>query len=165
MWWLIAAFLAFVILFTLMAYFVGRWLSAYIQRHIGERLDALDQIVNEGRVPETWLRRYRRRAARLKAADASTNQIARLEKVARKQCLANIKELQRYIEGTGVADSPQTRQFLLKELQEQAERWRDDQVWHELVDLTQPEPALHDETGTDTGEDPAEQVTNTEARE
>ncbi len=139
MGWLLLAFVALIAVFTLLAYFVGRLISGYLQHHIEERLDALDQIVNEGRVPDSWLKPFRRRAARLRKAGASERRIRRLERAARKQCLIRIEELQRYAGGSGVADTEDTRHLIVTSLQEEAERWRDDEAWHELVDFTQPE--------------------------
>jgi hypothetical protein len=65
MGWMLLAFLAMVGVFTLVAYYVGRWISSYVQGHIQDRLDAIDQLVNDEQVPEAWLKPYRRRAARL----------------------------------------------------------------------------------------------------
>lgn len=137
---LIVAFLVFVALLTLIMYLVGRWMSAYVQRSISARLDALDQIVNDERVPEEWLKPYRARAAKLVRAGARPQQLAALNQTARKRCLTNIAELIRYVEQVGLSDTPDTKQFMLVNLREQEARWKDDAVWADLVDLTQPPP-------------------------
>lgn len=144
-WWILA-FLAMVAVFTLITYGVGRLISAYIQRHIQGRLDALDQIVNEERVPDAWLAPYRSRASRLRRSGAGENRIRNLEKAARKKCLRQIEELRQYAIGSGVADTDETKRLIEMSLKEQARRWRDDVTWHELVALTQPEPTAVDDT-------------------
>jgi hypothetical protein len=152
MGWLMLAFLVVVAIFTLVAYVVGTWISDYVQRHIQGRLDAIDQLVNDEQVPTDWLRPYRRRADRLRKAGANERRIRRLEQAARKQCLIRIGELQRYVVGSGVADSGDTRHVIVTSLQDQAQRWQDDTTWHELVDFTQPERVVarsHDSTGED----------------
>ena len=138
MGWMLLAFLAMVGVFTLVAYYVGRWISNYVQGHIQDRLDAIDQLVNDEQVPEGWLKPYRRRAARLLKAGADERRIRKLELRARKQCLSRIEELQRYVAGSGVADSGDTRNVIVTSLQDQAQRWQDDEAWHRLVDFTQP---------------------------
>jgi hypothetical protein len=138
MGWMLLAFLAMVGVFTLVAYYVGRWISSYVQGHIQDRLDAIDQLVNDEQVPEAWLKPYRRRAARLLRAGAGERRIRKLELRARKECLKRMEELQRYVIGSGVADSGDTRHVIVTSLQEQAQRWQDDEAWHRLVDFTQP---------------------------
>jgi hypothetical protein len=142
MGWLFLGFIVMIAAFTLMTYVVGRWISTYVQRHIQNRLDALHQIVNEERVPSAWLKPYRKRAARLLEAGADESRIRKLELAARKQCRSRIEELKRYAVGSGVADSGDTRNVIATSLDEQAERWRDDEEWHKLVDLTKPEPVV-----------------------
>lgn len=137
---LLIGFVAFVAVFTLLAYLASRWMSSYVQRNIEGRLRALDRIVNEEQVPEEWLSSFRKRVSRLKQAGATPRQLAVLSGLARKRCLANIAELIRYVESTGLADTPETKQLMLSSLREQEERWRDDRAWTKLVDLTQPPP-------------------------
>ena len=143
---IVVSFLLFVLVFTLVTYAAGQWISRYVQRHIAGRLEAIDQIVNEETVPEAWLRPYRGRAAKLKAAGATDRQIAALSGIARKRCVANIQDLIRYTGGYGLSDNASTKQYMLEELQRQALRWQDETEWHALVDLTapaSPKPDLH----------------------
>ncbi len=136
MWLVLVAFMVFVAIFTLFVFFVNRWLSSYVQHHIAGRLDAIDQIVNEERVPEAWLHSHRRRARRLRAAGATEQQLARLSRLARKQCLANIRELIRYVGDVKFTDNEETRRLMLQELRNQENRWQDDAVWSGLVDFS-----------------------------
>lgn len=140
MWGLLLPFFAFVVIFTLIMYFVTRWASAYVQRQLSGRLDAIDWIVNQERVPESWLAPYRKRASRLVASGANPSQIRALSRIARKRCLANIHEMIRFVEGQNIADTEATRQLMLRSLREQAESWKDETTWHELVDLTVDPP-------------------------
>ncbi len=149
---IIVSFLLFVLVFTLVTYAAGQWISRYVQQHIAGRLEAIDQIVNEEAVPEAWLRPYRARAAKLKAAGATDRQIAALSGIARKRCVANIQDLIRYTGGYGLSDNASTKQYMLEELQRQALRWQDETEWHALVDLASPaspKPDLH-ASDTDT---------------
>ncbi len=139
MWPVLLAFLAFVVIFTLVTYLMSRWISKYVQGSISGRLDAIDAIVNEERVPSAWLQRLRKRARRLDRSGGAEKRIARLESRAQKQALTRIQELIRYVENVGLTDSEHTKRLLLKELREQERRWQDDETWDELVDLTAPE--------------------------
>ena len=145
-------FLLFVLVFTLLTYAAGQWISSYVQRHITGRLEAIDQIVNEEAVPEAWLRPYRARAAKLKAAGATDRQIAALSGIARKRCIANIQDLIRYAGGYGLSDNASTKQYMLEELQRQALRWQDETEWHALVDLASPARPRSDQQSSETDE-------------
>lgn len=136
MWWLILAFIAFVLLFTLVMYFLTRWSTGFVERQITERLEAIDQIVNEEQVPNVWLATYRQQARKLEEGGATQAQIHALSGVARKRCLANIHELIRFVESRKLTDTEATQQLMLRSLREQALRWEDEAIWHELVDLT-----------------------------
>lgn len=140
MWGLILVFIVLVVIFTVIMYFVTRWASGFVQRQISDRLDAIDAIVNDERVPEAWLASYRERAAKLVEAGASEVQIRALSNIARKRCLANIREMIRFVEARSLADTEATKQLMLRTLREQAERWEDESTWHEIVDLTAPPP-------------------------
>lgn len=145
MWIWIVGFLVAVAAFTLMTYVTWRWIGKFIQRTITERLQAIEQIVNHRQVPVAWLRPYRKRAARLVAAGATDHQITQLSRIARKRCLANVKDLMHYVHDAGITDTPDTKRMVLTVLKEQSERWRDDAIWDELVDLRAPEPPpVHD---------------------
>ncbi|MBN1246172.1 MAG: hypothetical protein JXC32_00870, partial [Anaerolineae bacterium] len=130
----------FVVLFTLIMYFSTRWASRFVQGQISERLDAIDQIVNDEQVPETWLAPYRKRAAKLQEAGATPAQIRALSGIARKRALANIKEMIRFVEQRSLADTETTKQLMLRSFREQQARWEDEGTWHTLVDLTEASP-------------------------
>lgn len=146
MWGLILAFLAFVVVFTLLMYGVTRWASKFVHQQISERLDAIEQIVNQERVPETWLARYRKRAVRLAEAGASEEQIRKLSEIARKRSLANLQELIRFVDARNLADTEATKQLMLRSLREQEARWEDQETWHDLVDLAEPPSTSEPET-------------------
>lgn len=150
----IIAFVAFVAIMTLFAYVASRWMSDVVQRHISGRLDALDEIVNEEKVPESWLHSFRRRAARMRKLGASQAKVDRLKEKTRKRSLGRIQELQRYVEGSGVADTAETKEFILEALQVQEERWRDDAAWDELVASHMRPPEC--DTSAPTSPPPAE---------
>lgn len=138
MWPVIIGFLVLVVAFTLMAYLFGKWASSYVQHDITSRLEAINAIVNDGRVPEAWLEKFRSRATKLVEVGASEEQIAQLGRIARKKCLANIQDLIKYIEKMGIADSEDTKKLMLRELRAQEQRWQDAATWDGLVDLTAP---------------------------
>jgi hypothetical protein len=138
-------FIAFVVVFTLVAYLSTRWAGTYVERHIKGRLDAIDSIANDRLIPEPWLAPYRLRAARMASSGASESQLSRLSNVARKRCVANIQELIRFVEARGLSDSESTKRFMLTALREEETRWEDEAVWAELVDLTAPSPQRPDD--------------------
>lgn len=142
MGWFFLVFIILIAAFTLVAYGAGRAASIYVQRHIAGRLDQLNRIVNEKQVPEPWLKPYRRRAARLLASGAAGDRILKLEASARQRCLVELEHLRSYVTETGVAGSGETKQMIVEVLDEQAKLWRDDVAWHQLVDLSQPEPPV-----------------------
>ena len=138
-------FMAFIVVFTLVAYLSTRWAGTYVERHIKGRLDAIDSIANDREIPEPWLAPYRLRAARLASSGASESQLSTLSNVARKRCVANIQELIRFVEARGFSDSESTKRFMLTALREEETRWEDEAVWAELVDLTAPSPQRPDD--------------------
>lgn len=138
-------FIAFVVVFTLVAYISTRWAGTYVERHLESRLDAIDSIANDREVPEPWLAPYRLRAARLASSGASERQLSTLSSAARKRCVANIQELIRFVEARGLSDSESTKRFMLTALREEATRWEDEAVWAELVDLTASAPERPDD--------------------
>ena len=142
---MLAVFMAFVVVFTLVAYLSTRWAGTYVERHIKGRLDAIDSIANDREVPEPWLAPYRLRAARLASSGASDRRLSTLSSVARKRCVANIQELIRFVEARGLSDSESTKRFMLTALREEVTRWEDEAVWAELVDLTAPAPERPDD--------------------
>jgi hypothetical protein len=139
MWLLIVAFLVFIVLVTLSVFLVNKVLSVYVERHIGGRLDAIDEIVNEEQVPQAWLRPYRARADKLRASGAIDARIAKLSDAARKRCLVNIQELIRYVEDVNIADNEATKRYMLSELRKQEAAWQDEAEWQQRVgDLSGP---------------------------
>lgn len=134
MWPVIVAFLVFVVVLTLLLYVANRWVSGYLQRHIGGRLEAIDQIVNQEQVPDAWLRPYCSRAEKLRASGAGHEKVAKLTHLARKRCLMNIQELIRYVEDVGLTDDEATKRYMLEELRKQEASWQDDATWRELVE-------------------------------
>jgi hypothetical protein len=133
MWPVLLMFLVFVVLITLTVFLVNKWLSAYLERHIRGRLDAIDQIVNDEQVPEAWIGPYRERAAKLRASGGTDEQIADVALRARKRCLLNIQELIRYVQDVGLSDSEATKRYMLEELRRQEAAWQDDATWYEVV--------------------------------
>ncbi|MGC9349871.1 MAG: hypothetical protein ACP5JG_17160 [Anaerolineae bacterium] len=144
---LILAFLALIVLFTLAAYLVGRWFSRYVEDMIRSRVRAIHQIVNKEQVPESWIRRYRLRIAKLRSSSADESRIARVKRRAQKRALTNVEQLVRYVEKTGITDTPETKRLVVAELKEQAKRWRDDEVWDALM---QKEPIDEEEGEVET---------------
>jgi hypothetical protein len=131
---LILAFSALILFITLMTYLVGRWVSRYVQQIITARIRAIDQIVNQERIPESWIRRQRRRVRRLQTSGADEGRINRLKLRARERAQERLDDLMKYVRETGIADTPETKRMVLQELEQTAKRWRDDEIWIELMD-------------------------------
>ena len=128
-YWTIAAGIALVIAAGIL---IARWLSQYARRAYRSRLWEIDLIVNQDRVPEDWIRSYLQQIARLQTMPGTDAQIARLTEIARKRCMANVRELIRYAERMTVTRSETARERLLTALREQAAEWRTE-AWEDQI--------------------------------
>jgi len=127
--WTVAAGVALVIAAGIL---IVRWLSQYARRAHRVRLREIDQIVNQDRVPEGWIRPYLQQIARLQAMAGTDAQIARLTEIARKRCLANIRELIRHAERMSVTRSEAGKERLQASLREHAAQWRAE-AWEDQI--------------------------------
>ncbi len=115
--------------------FLGKWASGVIQRHIQERMEALDAIVNSGRVPDNWLKPYRKRAVGLLAQGHDQARLERLGRKAQKHCLRQVDGLIKDLKDGSFTQDPKTREFLLRELQRRRRLWERAEWSSLLVEL------------------------------
>jgi len=120
---LILGFFGMIVVFVGITYLANHLLSVYIGRMIGGRLDDIDQLVNEEKVPGLWLQPFRQKfiAARRSGADAEA--LARIGEHARQQCLRKLDDLLKYSEYVRLADTPETKELVLDSLRVQRTRW------------------------------------------
>ncbi|GIV78138.1 hypothetical protein FKZ61_003290 [Litorilinea aerophila] len=119
--------------------FLGKWASGVIQRHIEERVAALDAIVNSGRVPDSWLKSYREKAAKLLARGQDQARLERLGRQAQKYCLRQVDGLIKDLKDGSFTQDPKTREFLLRELQRRRRLWERAEWSSLLVELARQE--------------------------
>ena len=83
---------------------------------------AADEIVNQKRVPEIWLRPFRQRIDEIRHSGRSDD-IEHVSRRAYKHCLRQLDSLIRFFQDGDFFDSPETRAMVLESLREQREKW------------------------------------------
>lgn len=112
----------------------ARWAMHWSARLVESRFRAAESIANEERVPQEWLRSFRRRLDRIERAGGSEARVARSVERARRRCLRRVDDLMRFFEGSPYVDTPSVRHQLLRALQSQRERWEGEE-WLALSGL------------------------------
>jgi len=98
---------------------------------IQDRLHALQEIV-EGRVPDVWLKPFRRRTAALRRKGASEAQFTRLAKRIQKRCLRHLEEMTQYTSKINFTDSELTQKEIVGLLQTYRQTWTT-KDWREWI--------------------------------
>lgn len=129
--WMIAGGIALILGAAVL---MARWLLRYARRAYQARLREIDRIVNQEQVPQDWLRPYLSQIVRLQDGKGTDVQIPQLTEIARKRCLANIRELIRYVERANVTRSEAANAHLLDSLREQEARWQSEAWEAQLMD-------------------------------
>lgn len=128
--WIVVAIAGFMTIFGLSM----RWAVRSVTNYAENRQRATQCIVEEGRVPDDWVRPF---LQRIEAAQRKGCSPAELEGVGRKaqaRFLHQLDNLMRgYIHG-GSFDSEQTRRILLESLRERRQEWARAQ-WRALLGL------------------------------
>lgn len=130
----ILAIVAIVMVFGLLLYFTTRWSLSYVQRVMGERVKAVDQIVNEGRVPDAWLSWYKKKLRALKDKSNRDTLLPRYQSLTKKHCIANLDELIRFTEQAKYEDADDGKAHLLDALRSQRERWDNPAFWQTVFE-------------------------------
>jgi hypothetical protein len=109
-----------------------RWTNGLATRDLSRNLHAGESIVNNDRIPESWLLPYRSQIARLRAAGKSDEEIERVGRAAHKHCLSAFDQLIAFFTKANVTNSADTRQAILTTLRERRDRWAA-ASWQELL--------------------------------
>jgi hypothetical protein len=141
---IIITVIGFFAIFALMTYGATIITSKYVTRMIEERLEALEQLVNEQRAPEDWLRPSRQKLDAARRAGES--RLARLGEQTHKRCIRKLEEMIRYTTEVNFADSEATRKTVASALKAQHELWesRDWRAWIDILDVPEAPPETTD---------------------
>jgi len=142
------ALIAFVAVLTGGMYGFSVLASKLLTHAIQDRLHALQDIV-EGRIPDVWLKPFRRRAEVLRRNAASEAQFIRLAKRIQKRCLHHLDEMTRYTTSVNFTDSELTQKEIVALLQRYQKIWatKDWRAWIAAVEaLDTLRPAEEDQT-------------------
>ena len=141
---IIITVIGFFAIFALMTYGATIITSKYVTRMIEERLEALEQLVNEQRVPDDWLRPSRQK---LEATQrAGEVKLKRLGEQTHRRCMRKLEEMIRYTTEVNFADSEATRKTVASALKAQHELWesRDWRAWIDILDVPEAPPETTD---------------------
>jgi hypothetical protein len=94
----------------------GRWLT---RRAVEQRHRALEQIIEEGKVPARWKEPF---APKL-VATLDPEERARIQAQAKQRYLEKLDDLIHYVQGTELVANEATREYMLTELKRVRERW------------------------------------------
>ena len=121
---LFLAGLAFLAAFVLICLSAMRVFQGALKTRIEERFRAADAIVNDHRVPATWLK-----ASRARRGAGPEDEVK-----AQALCLGKLDELTRYFRTSPFVDGEESREVLLQELQAAREAWEKGtwaEMWHD----------------------------------
>lgn len=117
-------------LFGAIVFVAGVSLNKSIQKRVGDRHQVLEEIVETGRVPKSWREPYDREIARISSGLEQSRKLERLRSKARRDYLGRLDRLRRYIEGSTLVDSEETRRLVLDRLAEVRADWsRTESAW------------------------------------
>lgn len=113
---------------------ITRWAAFSITRQVESKLRAADHIVNEGHVPEQWIRLHRERLDPIRHEGEGADVMERLGHRAQEHCLRQLDGLIRFFRRESFFDSPETRDTMLHLLRETRDQWAAE-GWQALVRL------------------------------
>lgn len=140
-------FIGFSVLLALTMYWGNRITEKYVVRILDTRFTSLEQIVNDHRVPDVWLRPFRKKLGAARSAGAGDANLTRLGLRAQQRCLRKIEGLLDYATSVNFTDTRETKDIIVKELKAQREQWEtmDWQAWVTVLDAPEAPPAPKDE--------------------
>ena len=110
-----------------------RWALFRATRQIEHRFRAAEAIVNEGQVPEMWVRSFRQRIDKIRQSGGTDDDIERVGRQAHQHCLRQLDSLIRFLQDKDFFDSPETRSIVLKSLHQQRDKWATE-GWQALIE-------------------------------
>lgn len=100
-----------------------RWVMSRATRRFECRLRAVEEIVNEERVPEMWIRSSCQRIHEIRRSDGTDDEIERVGRRAHTHCLHQLDSLMCFLQDGNFFDSPETRAMVLEALHERRDTW------------------------------------------
>ena len=97
----------------------ARWAA----RNAAGRFRAVEQIANEGRPPEEWLKPYRSRLEQLSRGGGGAQDIERAGREAQQHCLRQLDRLVHFMREGQFYDSPDSKAVTLEALEERRAQW------------------------------------------
>lgn len=91
-------------------------LNKLAARIVGAKHRLLEAIVETGKVPACWRRHHDRKIAKAQRHPRAAAKVARLKERAQRDYLKKLARMERYVQGTPLVDSEETRQMLLGRL-------------------------------------------------
>lgn len=139
------ALIAFVVVLSGGMYGFSVLASKMLTRAIQDRLHALQEIV-EGRIPDVWLKPFRRRTAALRRNAAGEARFARLGKRIQKRCLHHLEEMTQYTSKINFTDSELTQKEIVALLKTYQRTWpaKDWREWIAAVEALDTSSATPD---------------------
>jgi hypothetical protein len=99
------------------------WLQKQAARQFEDRFREADEIIQWGRVPESWVSTYRQRIDHMRRTGQSEQAIQRLGRRAQKQCLRRLDSLVKFLENGRFYESLETRELMVDTLYAVHDRW------------------------------------------
>lgn len=138
--------IGFSVLFALTMYWANKLTEKYVVRIMDTRFTSLEQIVNDKRVPDAWLRPFRKKLAKARNAGANDVKLTRLGQQTQQRCLRELEEMIRYATDVNFTDTRETKSVIIAELKAQRELWEtmDWQAWIAVLDAPEAPPVTED---------------------
>jgi hypothetical protein len=130
---LVALILALVlgVVVFLLTYTLNR-IAGQVTRHFNARFRAADEIINQDRVPEDWIKEHHRKIQQAESKGRGEAEIERLGRRAKNDVIKRIKRLRKFLDSGNYYDSLKTKEMVLETLYEQEQRWSEDH-WQDLL--------------------------------
>ncbi len=99
---------------------------------LGRKHQAADTVVNEGRVPEWWIERDRRRLENARRNGASAENVEKLGERAHKHAMKEFSRLERYLRKTTLVEDEESRALILESMEKRRSEW-EVAGWREIL--------------------------------
>ena len=142
-------FIGLMVLFALMMYSANKLTEKYVIRIMDARFTSLEQIVNDKRVPDAWLRPFRKKLAIARNSGADNAKLTRLGQRTQQRCLRQLESLLNYATSVNFTDTRETKDVIIRELKAQREQWEmmDWQAWIAVLDTPEAPSQPKEDTG------------------
>jgi hypothetical protein len=120
---ILVLFAVVVAVVTISMYLAGEWAGRLFSGGLVANLRAGETIVEENRVPDAWIARYRKKADDMRRAGKPNEDVNKVKQQARERCLKHMDKLILFFEKTNVTDSDETKEQLLWSLRQRRATW------------------------------------------